>query len=155
MKVLVCIDGSPSLTEGVQCAVSALRSDVEFTLLHVLTEHGVYERYRHTFKDDLERIEALFGDVDAERRAARRMFLDPLCTSMREQGLTVHTIVREGHAAQEIADEAREGRYDIVMLGGARSLSPSKLIMGSTVTEVMQNVRTCIMVIRSTQHGTG
>ncbi len=148
MNVLICVDGSPSLTEGIKCAVSALRGDVEYTLLYVLTERGVYESYKHIFKEDLERIEALFEDVDSEKKTARRVFLDPLCTSMREQGLTVRTIVREGHAAQEIADEARDGRYDVVLLGGARSLSPSKLLMGSTVTEVMQNVRACVLVVR-------
>ncbi len=96
----------------------------------------------------MERIEALVGDVDSEKKAARRIFLGPLCAYMREQGLTVRAVVREGHAAEEILDEVREGHYDIVMLGGARSFSASRLLVGSTVTHVMQNARTCVMVIR-------
>lgn len=151
MKVLMCVDGSPSVTEGMKCAVGALRSDVDCTLLYVLTEHGIYESRKRIFREDLERIEALFGDIDSEKKAARHLFLDPLCTYMREQGLTVRAIVREGHAAEEIIDEVRDGHYDIVMLGDAHSLSPSRLLVGSTATEVMQNVRACIMIIRPAQ----
>ncbi|MFZ0926288.1 MAG: universal stress protein [Halobacteriota archaeon] len=148
MKVLVCFDGSPSVMEGVKCAVNALRRDIDYTLLYVLTERGIYESYKRIFREDLERIEALVGDVDSEKKAARRIFLDPLCAYMREQGLTVRAVVREGHAAAEILDEVSEGHYDLVMLGDASSFSASRLLVGGTVTEIMRNARTCIMVIR-------
>ena len=148
MKVLVCFDGSPSVMEGVKCAVDALRRDIDYTLLYVLTERGIYESYKRIFREDLEQIEALVGDIDSEKKAARRIFLDPLCTHMQEQGLAVRAVVREGHAAEEILDEVREGQYDIVMLGAGHSFSASRLFVGSTVTQVMQNARTCVMVIR-------
>ncbi len=154
MKVLICVDGSPSVIEGVKCAAGTFRSDVDCTLLYVLTEHGVYESRKRIFKVDLERIEALFGDVGSEKKAARHVFLDPLCEYMREQGLTVRAIVREGHVAEEIVNEARDGQYDIVMLGDAHSLSRKRLLVGSTVCEVMQNVRTCVMVVRPAQEVT-
>jgi len=148
MKVLVCFDGSPSVMEGVKCAVNALRLDIDYTLLYVLTERGIYESYKRIFREDLERIEALVGDVDSEKKAARRIFLDPLCAYMREQGLTVRAVVREGHAAAEILDEVSEGHYDLVMLGDARSFSASRLFVGGTVTQVLKNAGTCVMVIR-------
>jgi len=148
MKVLVCFDGSPSVMEGVKCAVNALRLDIDYTLLYVLTERGIYESYKRIFREDLERIEALVGDVDSEKKAARRIFLDPLCAYMREQGLTVRPVVREGHAAAEILDEVSEGHYDLVMLGDARTFSASRLLVGSTVTQVLKNAGTCVMVIR-------
>ena len=75
MKVLVCFDGSPLMIEGVKCAVSALRRDIDYTLLYVLTERGIYESYKRIFREDLERIEALVGDVDSEKKAASRIFL--------------------------------------------------------------------------------
>ena len=148
MKVLVCFDGSPSVTEGVKCAVNSLRRDIDYTLLYVLTERGIYESYKRIFREDLERVEALVGDVDSEKKAARRIFIDPLCTYMRGRGLAVRAVVRGGHPAEEILDEVREGQYDIVMLGAGHSFSASRLFVGSTVTEVMRNVRTCVMVIR-------
>jgi nucleotide-binding universal stress UspA family protein len=41
----------------------------------------------------------------------------------------------------------REGHYDLVMLGDVHSFSASRLLVGSTVTEVMRNARTCVMVM--------
>jgi len=149
MKVLVCFDGSPSVMEGVKCAVNALRPDIDYTLLYVLTERGIYESYKRIFREDLERIEALVGDVDSEKKAARRIFLDPLCAYMREQGLTVRAVVREGHAAAEILDEVGEGHYDLVMLGDARPFSAPRLFVGGTATQIMKNAGTCVLVIRS------
>jgi len=96
VKILVCFDGSPSVMEGLKCAVNALRRDIDYTLLYVLTERGIYESYKRIFREDLERIEALVGDVDSEKKAARRIFLDPLCAHMREQGLAVRAVVRGG-----------------------------------------------------------
>ena len=89
----------------------------------VLTERGIYESYKRIFREDLERIEALVGDVDSEKKAARRIFIDPLCAYMREQGLTVRAVVREGHVAEEILDEASEGQYTILSCSETHALS--------------------------------
>jgi len=133
--------------EGVKCAVNALRRDIDYTLLYVLTERGIYESYKHLFREDLERIEALVGDVDSEKKTARRIFLDPLCAPHARTGSRRPRCCEGGHAAEEILDEVREGHYDIVMLGAGHSFSASRLFVGSTVTEVMRNVRTCVMVM--------
>jgi nucleotide-binding universal stress UspA family protein len=148
MKVLICVDGSPVTNEGFKCAVDALRIDIEYTLLYVLEEHGIYDSYRRIFREDLERIEELFEDVDSEKEAAKKIFVLPLCEYMRERGLTVRAIVREGPAGEEILDELRDGRYDLVLLGDRKSLSPARRLLGGTLTEVMRNADTCVMIVR-------
>ncbi|MGZ8888963.1 MAG: universal stress protein, partial [Halobacteriota archaeon] len=107
IKTLICVDGSPVTNEGFKCAVNALRTDIEYTLLYVLEEHGIYDSYKRIFREDLERIEELFEDVDSEKEAAKKIFVLPLCDYMREHGLTVRAIVREGPAGEEILDELR------------------------------------------------
>ncbi len=67
---------------------------------------------------------------------------------MRERGLTVRAIVREGQAAQKILDELREGRYDLAVLADKRSLLPTRRLFGGTLTEVVRNADTCVMIIR-------
>jgi nucleotide-binding universal stress UspA family protein len=148
VKVLICVDGSPSIMESVKCAVNAFRRNTDYTLLYVLTERGVYESYKRIFREDLKRIEAIFGDIDSEKKAARQIFLDPIYAYMREQGLTVRAVVREGPAVPEILNEVREGQYDIVVLGDAQSFSASKLLVGGTVSQVIQNAQACVVVIR-------
>src|SRR5659263_512604 len=121
MKALICVDGSPVTNEGFKCAVNALRTDIEYTLLYVLEEHGIYDSYKRIFRDDLERIEELFEDVDSEKEAAKRIFVLPLCHDTRERGLTVRAMVRGGSAGEEILDELRGGKYDLVVRGDRKS----------------------------------
>jgi hypothetical protein len=52
MKALICVDGSPVTNEGFMCAVNALRTDIEYTLLYVLEEHGIYDSYKRIFRED-------------------------------------------------------------------------------------------------------
>src|SRR5665647_2747914 len=85
MKVLICVDGSPVTNEGLKCAVDALRIDIEYTLLYVLEEHGIYDSYKRIFREDLERIEELFKDIDSEKEAAKKILFYPcanICASM-------------------------------------------------------------------------
>jgi nucleotide-binding universal stress UspA family protein len=148
MKALICVDGSAVTNEGFKCAVNALLIDIEYTLLYVLEEHGIYDSYKRIFKEDLERIEELFEDADSEKEAAKKIFVLPLCEYMREHGLTVSAIVREGVAGDEILDELRDGKYDLVLLGDKKSLSPARLLLGGTLTEVMRNADSCVMIVR-------
>jgi nucleotide-binding universal stress UspA family protein len=149
MKALMCVDGSVATTEGLKCAVEALRSDIEWTLLYVLEEHGIYESYKRIFREDLERIDELFEDVDSEKEAAKRIFVLPLCQHVRERGFTARALVREGPAAGEILAELEEGGYDLAVLGDKKGLSATRRLLGGTLAEVMQNANTCLMVVRS------
>jgi hypothetical protein len=72
MKALICVDGSPVTNDGFKCVVDALRTDIEYTLLYVLEEHGIYDSYKRIFREDLKRIEELFEDVDSEKEAAKK-----------------------------------------------------------------------------------
>jgi nucleotide-binding universal stress UspA family protein len=148
MKTLICVDGSPVTNEGFKCAVNALRTDIEYTLLYVLEEHGIYDSYKRIFREDLKQIEELFEDVDSEKEAAKKIFVLPLCEYMRDLGLSVHAVVREGPAGEEILDELRDGKYDLAVLGDRKSLSPARRLLGGTLTEVMSNADTCVMVVR-------
>jgi nucleotide-binding universal stress UspA family protein len=148
MKALMCVDGSPATTEGLKCAVETLRSDIEWTLLYVLEERGIYDSYKRIFREDLERIEELLKDVDSEKDAAKRIFVLPLCQHMRERRLTVKAIVREGLPAAEILAELEEGEYDLAVLGDKKGLSTTRRLLGGTLAEVMQNANTCLLVVR-------
>ena len=148
MKILICTDGSNTSNEGIKCVVGALRKDNAYTVLYVLSEHGIYYSYKNIFKEDLEKIEGLFGEIGSEKKAAKRLFLSPVCDYMKNDGFTVRGKVREGHVVEEILDEIDEERYDMVMLGDKKGFSPAHLLLGSTVSEVMHRAKVCVIVIR-------
>jgi nucleotide-binding universal stress UspA family protein len=67
---------------------------------------------------------------------------------MRELGLNVRAIVREGPPGEEILEELRKGKYDLVVLGDRKSLSPTRRLLGGTLTEVMHNADECVMTVQ-------
>ena len=95
---------------------------------YVLSEHGIYYSYKNIFKEDLEKIEELFGEIGSEKEAAKKLFLSPVCDYMKNDGFTVRGKVREGHVVEEILDEINEERYDMVMLGDKKGFSPVRII---------------------------
>jgi nucleotide-binding universal stress UspA family protein len=116
--------------------------------LYVLEEHGIYDSYKRIFREDLERIENLFEDVDSEKEAAKKIFVLPLCEYIREHGLTASAIVREGPASEEILDELFDGKYNLVILGDRKSLSPARRLLGGALTEIMHNADTSVTIVR-------
>jgi len=148
MKILICTDGSITSNEGIKCVVGALRKDNAYTVLYVLSEHGIYYSYKSIFKEDLEKIEELFGEIDSEKEAAKKLFLSPVCEYMKREGFNVRETVREGHVVEEILDEINEEGYDMVMLGDKKGFSPARMLLGSTVSEVMHRAKVCVMVIK-------
>ncbi|MGB8311395.1 MAG: universal stress protein [Halobacteriota archaeon] len=151
MKILICTGGSHALIEGIKCMIGALRKDNKFTLLYVLSEHGLYHSYKSIFKEDLEKIEELFGEIDSEKEAAKKLFLSPLFDYMKNSGFNVSEKVREGQVTDEILNEIRESDYDMVIVGGKTGLSPARLLLGSTVSEVMHRANICVIVIKPSE----
>ena len=150
VKILICTDGSQALIEGIKCVIGALRKDNKFMLLYVLSEHGLYHSYKSIFKEDLEKIEELFGETDSEKEAAKELFLSPLFDYMKNSGFNVRKKVREGQVTEEILNEIIEGDYGLVILGDKTGLSPARLLLGSTVSEVMHRANICVVVIKPT-----
>ncbi|MDD1721663.1 MAG: universal stress protein [Euryarchaeota archaeon] len=151
MKVLICTDGSTSSTAGIKCALEVLGKEHEYTLLFVLSEEGIYRRYKETFEEDLARIEKLFGDPDPEKAAAREIFLRPLQDYMSQAGFKTTPKVREGSVVSEILAEIDEEQYAVTVLSDGK-ISLMKLLPGSTLHEIVQNTKKCILLARPPSH---
>ncbi|MGZ4918765.1 MAG: universal stress protein [Halobacteriota archaeon] len=147
MKVLICTDGSSSSLEGIKCILEVLDKKHEYTLLFVLSEEGIYGRYKETFAEDLDRIEKIFGDLGSEQAAAQEIYLGPLRDYMLQTGFRAVPKVREGSVAAEIIAEISEAQYGLTVLSEGK-ISPMKLLPGSTLHEVLQNTKKCILVVR-------
>ncbi len=151
MQVLVCTDGSSSSVDGIKCVLEVLGKEHEYTLLFVLPEEGMYGRYKETFEEDLARIEKIFHDPDPEKTAARELVLGPLLDYMSRAGFNATAKVREGGVVSEILAEIDEGQYAVTVLGEGK-LSLMKLLPGSTLHEILENARRCVLVVRAPSH---
>ena len=147
MKVLICTDGSSSSSEGIKCVLEVLDKEHEYTLLFVLSEEGIYRRYKETFAEDLTKIEKIFGDLASEKAAAQETYLKSLYEYMKQIGFKVIPKVREGNVATEIIAEIGETEYIATVLSEER-ISPMSLLPGNTLHEVLHNTKKCILVVR-------
>ncbi len=152
MKVLICTDGSSSSLEGIKCVLDVFGKEHDYTLLFVLAEEGVYRRYKETFAGDLSKIEKIFGDVASERAAAQETFLKPLYEYMKQAGFKAIPKVREGNVATEIITEIEEAQHEATVLSEER-ISSMHLLPGSTLHEVLQNTKRCILIVRPPRRG--
>lgn len=151
MKVLICTDGSKSSTEGIKCALQVPGNEHEHTILFVLSEEGIYRRYKETFGEDLARIEKIFEDPNPEKAAARKIFLGPPQDHLSQAGFKTAPKVREGSVVSEILAEIDEGQYAVTVLSEGK-ISLMKLLPGSTLREIAQNTKKCILVVRPPLH---
>ncbi|MBI3081180.1 MAG: universal stress protein, partial [candidate division NC10 bacterium] len=114
MRVLFCVDGSDLALQAAVAAARLLKGlRPEATVLHVLPE--VDQRLRHyerLHEEELRDIERQFGAPDPSVVAVRAAQ-----EGLRREGLKVARRVRVGAPVEQIVQGAREGGYDLVVVG--------------------------------------
>lgn len=140
MKILAAVDGSP-YTKRMLAYLAAhddwLGSHHEYTLVHAVP--AVPPRAAVVL--DRETLKSYYDD------SAERVF-KPIRTFFTRQGLQAHYVTKVGPAADIIADLAKKGRYDLVMLGSHGHGTLSNLVLGSVATKVLAQCDTPALLIR-------
>jgi nucleotide-binding universal stress UspA family protein len=140
MKILVAVDGSP-YTRRMLAYLAAhdewLGAHHEYTLLHVVPA------IPHRAAAVLDK-----AAVKAFHEAAVDKVFKPLRTFFTRQGLKASYVAKIGPAADLIAEYARKGQFDLVMLGSHGHGTLKNLVMGSVATKVMAHCDTPALVIR-------
>jgi nucleotide-binding universal stress UspA family protein len=140
MKVLVAVDGSV-YTKRMVAYIAAhdewLGDRHEYTLLHTVqpAPHGV---------------SAMLG------RAALKPFYDeaaakvfkPLRTFFDRRGMRASFVAKIGAPSDCIAETARKGGYDLLMMGSRGHGSLGGLVLGSVANRVLASCTTPILLIR-------
>ena len=147
MRILFCVDGS-DLAERAAVAAARLLKPLrpEGTILHVLPE--VDQRLRHyerLHEEALQDIERQFGAEEPAFvvgvRAAQK--------ALRQVGLKVTRKVRSGEPVEQIVQEAREGVYDLVVVGSHGRTGLGSLLLGSVSRGVAEQSATPVLVIKA------
>lgn len=136
-KILVPIDGSEHSMHALEKAVEiAKKFNGKITLIHAysvsllaITPIQVY-KYVQTIRKVGDKILA-----DGERR-------------VKAEGVPVKTTLREGHIVEEILKTAREGEFDLIVIG-ARGVSRIKeFLMGSVSDGVTKHAPCPVLVVK-------
>lgn len=140
MKILVPVDGSP-FTRRMLAYLAAhdewLGPHHAYTMLTVV--NAVPPRAAAVL--DKATLKAYYDD------GAEKIF-KPLRTFAMKQGLQASFVAKIGHAAEIIAETAKKGGYDLIVMGSHGHGTLGNLVMGSVATKVLAHCTTPTLLIR-------
>jgi len=144
MKVLLATDGSSSSHPAVRAMVnrpwpagSMIRVlTVIETPLPVTPEVAVATNFVE------EQTARLQKDAEAAVESAR--------ATLTKRGFPVDTRIREGNAAREIVDEAKEWGAELILMGSHGRTGLKRVLMGSVAQYVVSHAPCSVEVVRET-----
>ncbi len=137
-RILVPLDGSP-LAEAVLSQVieiAALKKS-EIVLLRVALAHGIF---------GAEQVEAQVRVVE-EAQA----YLAKIEASLAAQGFAVRSVVRYGHAADEILDHARMGGVGMIAMSTHGRGGVRRWVLGSVAETVVRHSPVPVLLVRAAE----
>ncbi|MEJ2086027.1 MAG: universal stress protein [Acidobacteriota bacterium] len=146
-RILVPTDFSEdasSIHEAALTLLGELQPDAGIILLHVY--HLPYE---YTAYGAIPTSLDYFKDVEgaAEDRLAE------LAQPLRERGVTVETMAKEGYPPEIIVDEAENAGADLIAMGTHGRSGLAHLLLGSTAERVVQHAKCPVLTVRRTSEG--
>jgi len=140
MKILMAVDGS-ACTRRMLAYVAAheefLSAAHEYTILTV-TPH-VPPRVTGYF--DRATLEGYYRDQAEE-------ILGPVRAFAKQQPWKSEFVSRVGHAPDVIAELAKQGHFDLIVMGSHGHSSLGGAVLGSVTTRVLGHCQTPVLVIR-------
>jgi nucleotide-binding universal stress UspA family protein len=146
-KILVPVDGSKYSDLAVDIAIMiAKKFQSKITLLHVSSlitslSLDIYTETQLLTQDDITKL------INSTREAGFHILAQGQERVEAEQ-IPVKTLFKEGHAIQEIIRVAREGRFDLLVLGVKGKSKIKELQLGSVTEKVVRNAPCTVMIVK-------
>lgn len=141
MKILVASDGSRNALRAVKFAAKldkSLRERGTVTLISVHDDTALRYAQRFVGKPAVDDYLRELSDKDL---AAARATLD-------KAGTRHDMIIRVGHVANEIAAAAKEGHFDLIVLGSKGRSALKDLVIGSVAMRVSSVATTPVVLVK-------
>ena len=140
MRILLPVDGSP-FTRRMPAYLGA-HADLfgraaEFTLVHVQTPVPLRTRA----VADKQEIDAMHAAETARATATA-------VAAMKRKGWKWRLVTHIGTPGEEIAQLAKRGRFDLVVMGSHGHSALGALLLGSTAQRVIASCRVPVLVVR-------
>ena len=137
-KILLAYDGS-------QGAEQALAAGIGLAKLHgaELVALGVQEK--------LPRFSGTIDEVQEEKQFANEQYgklLDAAKVKAKEAGIELKTLMRPGHPAQTVVAVAKEGKFDLVLVGHSGLSGVWAAFLGTTAEKVSRHAPCSVLIVR-------
>jgi nucleotide-binding universal stress UspA family protein len=136
-KILLAYDGSPGSQRALQVAVR-------------LADHVDAELHCICVEEKLPHYAATLGEVD-EAKAERDAYFEALIRQARQTawdlaGIELHCRVVAGHEVESVVTAAREGQFELLVVGFSGHSNIFGRVMGST-TQSLSRLSPCSILI--------
>lgn len=140
MKILVAADGS-SFTKRMLAYLAAhdewLGPQHQYTVLTAVP--AVPPRAAAVLEKEV--LKGYYDDT------AEKVF-KPIRAFLGKQGIKAEYSGKVGHAAELIAEVAKKGKFDLVVMGSHGHGTLKNLVLGSVATKVLANCETPVLLVR-------
>jgi nucleotide-binding universal stress UspA family protein len=152
-KILVALDGSEHSQRALESAIQiGEKFNSKITLIHVysITVPPVVMSEPSTLAPGgvpLPASAEVAKMVDAFRLAGNKMLSDAKGQA-RSADISVETLLKEGNAVQEIVKTAKEGEYDLIVIGAKGTHRIKEFLMGNVSEGVLKNASCPVLVVK-------
>ncbi|MFZ5651155.1 MAG: universal stress protein [Bacillota bacterium] len=142
-KILVPLDGSARAKVAAEHALElAKKMSAELLLLHVIP---ALPPYVNKYSD---RLGGTYQQIHDELQAAGEDLLARAKEEFGKSGINIETRIIWGNPAVEICREAKDGRFDVIIMG-SRGLGEIKgYLMGSVSNRVVRHASCPVLIVR-------
>ena len=137
-KILLAYDGS----EG---ANRALAVGIDLAKIH-----GA-ELWALAVEEKLPRFSGTIDEVQEEKQFAYEQcgkLLEAAKMKAKEAGIKLKTLMRSGHPAQTIISAAKEGKFDLVLVGHTGLSGVWAAFLGTTAEKVSRHAPCSVLIVR-------
>jgi len=143
-NILVAVDESPQAASAIDLAVGlATALKAKLTLVHALDPAVLAAS-----ADDAGSVSVMEIELD-ELQAAGKELVETTAARVREAGLEVETIIRDGVPAKVILDTAARSGCDLIVMGTHGRHGVQRFFLGSCAEAVVRESPIPVLVKRS------
>jgi len=145
MKILLATDGSDTAQAVTDFLMGLpLPSGSRVTVMTVLKALLHDDELAELPPDRRDAYEELRTSATSEAQE----HLDTEAKRLRSRNLQVDTLVRSGHAAEEIVRIAAEGHYQVIAIGSHGTHDPKHFLLGSVSDRVFEYAPCSVLIVR-------
>jgi len=137
-KILVAYDGSEGSRRALRAAIELAKChDAEVQTISVMEHLPHYAATVGEVKEAQAEFEAFFRDLTKQARDQAAL-----------QGVELETLVKPGHEVETIVTYARDGGFDLLVIGFAGHSNIWGRIMGSTTQNISRLSPCSVMIVK-------
>ncbi|MDI6826930.1 MAG: universal stress protein [Armatimonadota bacterium] len=143
-EILVPLDGSELAEKAIPYAVElAKKFNSRITLLSVIEPIGIYSQ-----PGVVGPVVNVILEPEAEARETHK-YLEEKAENIKDEGINVRKVVRQGDAATQICDFSKEAGIDLIVMSTHGRSGFQRWVYGSVADKVLRSAEAPVLLVRA------